>query len=316
MVNNLRLVLPLRPRNPTTSVRNFQYILLNRLSQDASHAHDRPLPIELVVEILEHILLEPQQPALISRTPQPSVGATCQPHAQPLEDPYTKLCLKLFCGLRVFENRNLESIAREAYYNVNTVRIDIPSKIVVVEPPLLYGVRFVTDIKYLQLDFNCLANTLGPRDAVGTFENIYRDPRKRLDEFYVGRMIGAVEDVADQMPSLKMLRLLITFEPREDAWRHLRHDGSLCCMLLNKKSGFAEAWTDRIAPALRSLAVRLVEFRWRVRCEHTECASFAESMMMDGSGGETGLKPADTWSSAKEDGYFAVVLGKSKAAAA
>ncbi|KAK4890960.1 hypothetical protein LTR27_010409 [Elasticomyces elasticus] len=316
MISNRSFVLPSRPRNPGTFVRNFQYILLDRLSQHPSHAHPRPLPVELVVKILEFVLLEQQQLAIVSRTPPPSYGATRHPQAQSLEDPYTRLCLKLFRGLRVFQSRALEPIAREAYYNVNTVRLDIPSKHVCGKAPLLYAVRFASDIKYVQLNVNYVANTLAPLGAVGTFEELYRGLRERLHEFYVGAMVSMVKEVAGHMPSLKTFRLVLTFEPREDAWRHLRHDGSLCCMLLNKASGFVEAWTDRVAPALRSLAVGVVEYRWRVGCEHSECVSFAKRMMMDGSGGETGLKQADTWSSAKEDGYFVVVLGKSKAAAA
>lgn len=81
---------------------------------------EQQLPDELVVQILEHLMLEPRQPVRIQATPV----SQATPRVRTVIDPSLEKCHLMFHGCNV--SPRLLARAREAYFKANTIRIDAP----------------------------------------------------------------------------------------------------------------------------------------------------------------------------------------------
>ncbi|KAK4890959.1 hypothetical protein LTR27_010408 [Elasticomyces elasticus] len=273
---------PLRTTPATGPLRNFQLILLDRLSRPTGAQQAAPvsLPAELVMKILEYVLLE-DGPVIISSTaPLPLLIRNVALVTATNMDPYMHRYSALFNGHIVFENRGLGTIARNAYYDVNTFQMH--------GEDLARGLSFVTQIRKLELTFAYMAEPTEPWWYTGTFDDMcYSNPMRMrksdVDDF---------EHIIRGLPP-KLTELLVVMAVVPPVGK--KHDlpcvyDGLCCVLLNDRSTFRSTWSMKIAPLLQTLEIKSVAFKWFVLdCKHTECKEFAK-----GSGELTWPRVVDT----------------------
>ncbi|KAK5738307.1 hypothetical protein LTR17_006026 [Elasticomyces elasticus] len=250
---------PLRTTPATGPLRNFQLILLDRLSRPTGTQQVAPvsLPVELVIKVLEYVLLEDEPVVISSTAPLPLLTRNVALVTATNMDPYMHRYSELFNGHIVFENRGLGTIARNAYYDINTFQMH--------GEDLARGLSFVSQIRKLELTFAYMAESTEPWWYTGTFDDMcYSNPMRMRH--------------SDTPPQLRELVVVMAVVPPVGKKHDLPcvHDG-LCCVLLNKKSTFGSVWATRIVPLLQSLNIKFVAFKWFVLdCKHTQCKELAK----------------------------------------
>ncbi|KAK3668589.1 hypothetical protein LTR22_000476 [Elasticomyces elasticus] len=265
---------PLRTTPATGPLRNFQLILLDRLSRPTGTQQAAPvsLPVELAIKVLEYVLLEDEPVVISSTAPPPLLTRNVALVTATNMDPYMHRYCELFNGHIVFENRGLGTIARNAYYDVNTFQMH--------GEDLARGLSFVSKIRKLELTFAYMAESMEPWWYTGTFDDMcYSNPmrmrRSDVDDFE--HIIRGVQGISPKLTELVVVMAVVPPAGKKHDLPCL-HDG-LCCVLLNKKSTFRSVWATRFVPLLQSLNIKSVAFKWFVLdCKHTECKEFAKGL--------------------------------------
>ncbi|KAK5677445.1 hypothetical protein LTS10_010017 [Elasticomyces elasticus] len=256
----------------TGPLRNFQLILLDRLSRPMGTQQAAPvsLPVELVIKILEYVLLE-DEPVIISSTaPLPLLTRNVALVMATNVDPYMHRYSELFNGHFVFETRGLGTIARDAYYNVNMIQMH--------GEDLARGLSFATNIRRLELTFAYMAEPTEPWWYTGTFDDMCYSNPMRMRKSDVDDFEHIIRGLQGISPKLTEMVVVMAVVPPVGKKHDLPcvHDG-LCCVLLNQKSTFRSIWATRVAPLLQTLETKFVAFKWLVLdCKHTQCKEFAK----------------------------------------
>ncbi|KAK5744799.1 hypothetical protein LTR17_001875 [Elasticomyces elasticus] len=263
---------PLRTTPATSPLPNFQLILLDRLSRPtgAQQAAPSSLPDELVVKILEYVLLEDEPVIVSSAAPLPLLTRNVALVKATNMDPYMNRYSGLFNGHIVFENRGLGTIARNAYYDVNTFQMH--------GEDLARGLSFVSQIRKLELTFAYMAEPTEPWWYTGTFDDMCYSNPMRMRKSDVDDFEHIIRGLQQTVPQLRELVIAMAVVPPVGKKHDLPcvHDG-LCCVLLNDRSTFRSTWSMKIVPLLQTLNIKFVAFKWFVLdCKHTQCKLFAK----------------------------------------
>ncbi|KAK3661571.1 hypothetical protein LTR56_000059 [Elasticomyces elasticus] len=185
-------------------------------------------------------------------------------------DPYMHRYSELFNGHFVFEDRGLGTIARDAYYDVNTFQVQ--------GEDLARGLSFVSQIRKLELTFAYMAEPTEPWWYTGTFDDMCYSNPMRMRKSDMDDFEHIIRGLQRTSPQLRELVVVMAVVPPVGKKHDLPcvYDG-LCCVLLNKKSTFRSVWATRIVPLLQSLNIKFVAFKWFVLdCKHTQCKEFAK----------------------------------------
>ncbi|KAK5691430.1 hypothetical protein LTR97_011423 [Elasticomyces elasticus] len=260
---------PLHTAPATGPLRNFQLILLDRLSQPMGTQQAAPasLPDELVIKILQFVLLEDEPVIINSTAPLPLLTRNVALVTPTNMDPYMHRYSELFNGHFVFENKGLGTIARNAYYEVNTFPMH--------GEDLARGLSFVSQIRRLELTFAYMAEPTEPWWYTGTFDDMCYSNPMRMQKSDVDDFDHIIRGLP---PKLTELVVVMAVVPPVGKKHDLPcvYDG-LCCVLLNDRSTFRSTWSMEIAPLLQTMEIKSVAFKWFVlACKHTECKEFAK----------------------------------------
>ncbi|KAK4545778.1 hypothetical protein LTR36_002732 [Oleoguttula mirabilis] len=251
---------------------------VHRLEHSLPDDLEKKVPDELVMLILEHMMMQSRQPVRIQTTRSTSRDDV-------VEDPSLEECSQCFRGCQVSEC--LVAMARQAYFRVNTIRIDAPTER---SPRQIlrsdkFAMPWASGIYSLELVLTLTADrSIRPRYATGTTEPLLRR-RTVLEQRDITRVVALLGYLKQAFPRLRRLTLMLTIVlPDPDGsifccW-HGKHamqrrrgsnSGRLCCVLAESDSSFRDAYLEKFVPVLRAMDLNFAAFKWRTSCGHVYC---------------------------------------------
>lgn len=250
-------------------IQTAKQTLVSRLEGKLPDNLDKKMPDELVVLILEYIMIEPHQPVRIKAThAKPTTICDRRPN-----DPSIEKFSLFFHRSRTSER--LLAMAREAYFRVNTVRIDVPAERSPTQ--VLRSKKFVmpwaTDIYSMEL----VQPLVSERYRVGPFRGSRTRVETVLHRREISRVVAVLGSLKQAFPNLRRLTLMLTVEDDFSSiytysrYRTRSNSGELCPLLMDSSSQFADVYVGDIAPALRGMDLNYAAFQWCTSCGHVQC---------------------------------------------